>query len=261
MKKVFAIFTILICAAIFASILPYPIFSPHTNISEQEAFLINNHRESEMLATRSQEVKILDANFSQIDAILPLSSKFEVLDMSTGQSFLAERTGGVYHFDVQPATSMDADIVTQIATQINGKESVNLMQNQLLLSCRASTASFSSPSNSFSTPDSLAPNKNPVLSKISASCERPAQCETSAPIWSWARHSVLVKLNECAYLPASIAYYPHGYTTSTNFLTGHLCIHFAGSRMDGTKKVDNSHQKCVDYARKNGKKFLQEHCF
>ncbi len=67
--------------------------------------------------------------------------------------------------------------------------------------------------------------------------------------WSMQRRSVLVILTDTAYLPASLVYYPHGYS-STNNMSGHLCLHFKGSKTDGTNEKDYHHQKAISKASK-----------
>ena len=63
--------------------------------------------------------------------------------------------------------------------------------------------------------------------------------------WSWKRRPILVKYNGRVYA-ASMNGMPHGTTTiSDNKFNGHFCIHFYGSKTQGTKKVDATHQNCV----------------
>jgi hypothetical protein len=66
----------------------------------------------------------------------------------------------------------------------------------------------------------------------------------------WRCHPVLVKLNENAYLPAAFISYKHGYNS-------HYCLHFNGSKTDGTNTADEDAQKCVKYAQKHGLKLLE----
>lgn len=198
MKKVFVILAFFLTASIFAALFPYPIFSKYTNISKNEAFLINNFHETEIKRTGSGSLQILNLKFEEISALLPINSIFEVFDIKTGQSFFAERIGGNSHFDIEPIDDANFKIVIQIATQNNSEKN----------------------------------------------------------FWTWTRQPVLVKLNDASFLPASIAYYPHGYVSrSTN---GHFCLHFLGSKTDGANKVDDFHQKCVAFAKRNGKEFIEK---
>lgn len=63
--------------------------------------------------------------------------------------------------------------------------------------------------------------------------------------WTWDRRPVLVKLNETAYLPASLICYPHGFNN-------HFCLHFKNSRMHGTNKKDEEAQKAISFALRKG---------
>ena len=74
--------------------------------------------------------------------------------------------------------------------------------------------------------------------------------------WSWKRIPVLVKLNENAYLPASLACYPHGFST-TNLINGHLCLHFKNSKTNGTNRMDEKHQENVEKAYEIGQDYLK----
>ncbi len=66
---------------------------------------------------------------------------------------------------------------------------------------------------------------------------------------SWQRHPVLIKLTESAYLPASLASYPHGFER-------HYCLHFKGSKTHGTREEDPAHQSCIKKAQTLGKNYL-----
>ena len=69
--------------------------------------------------------------------------------------------------------------------------------------------------------------------------------------WSWETRPVLIKLNETAYLPASITCYPHGYNN-------HFCLHFKDSKTDGTQKISEKHQQTIAEAIRLGKKIIYE---
>ena len=200
MKTVFNIFSFTLIALLICAVFPYPAFSRYTNITQIEAYKINNFHESEITNQASQKTEILDLKFESLDLIFPINSQFEIFDMHSSSSFMATRTGGKNHFDIEPVDFENAQIIQQIAAENNSAES---------------------------------------------------------QIWSWTRHPVIVKLNEHAFLPASIAYYPHGHTKNPVITNGHFCLHFAGSKTDGTNMVDDFHQKCVAYAKRNGKNFLK----
>ena len=67
--------------------------------------------------------------------------------------------------------------------------------------------------------------------------------------WSWARRPVWVEIKPDYWVAASINGYPHGnsYIKNTG-MNGHTCIHFLLSKTHGTKRVDEAHQACVEYA-------------
>lgn len=68
--------------------------------------------------------------------------------------------------------------------------------------------------------------------------------------FSWKRRAILVKYNGHVYA-ASMNGMPHGTQTITdNGFEGHFCIHFYGSKTHGTKRVDKTHQNCVETAMK-----------
>ena len=67
--------------------------------------------------------------------------------------------------------------------------------------------------------------------------------------WSWVRRPVWVEINPGVWVAGSINGYPHGnsYIKDTG-MPGHTCIHFLNSKTHGTKRVDEGHQACVEYA-------------
>ena len=181
----------LLISALFACILPYPIFSNYNNITEKNAFDINNYKEIELSNSTDQPSSILDLEwFEEIECLLPLDSEFEVIDLNTEQTISVVRTGGKNHADIEPKEEKDYEILQDIY------------------------------------------QKN----------------------WTWNRRPVLVKINDFSYLPASLAGYPHGYSNTNN--TGHFCLHFKNSKMHGTNRIDDQHQKNVNYAKEIGSQFL-----
>lgn len=68
--------------------------------------------------------------------------------------------------------------------------------------------------------------------------------------WSWARRPVWVEIDG-RFFAGSINGMPHGFSILDNGEGGHTCIHFLNSKTHGTKRVDESHQACVEYAQKN----------
>ena len=53
------------------------------------------------------------------------------------------------------------------------------------------------------------------------------------------------------FFAASTNGMPHGFSILDNNEGGHTCIHFLNSKTHGTKRVDEQHQACVEYAHKN----------
>lgn len=175
------IFMLAVCTV--SALLPYPIFSSYTNITEQNAYEINNFQETEHNNNFSITPKVLNLEFKDINSILP--DKFEIIDIETEEILNATRIGGNSH----------ADVV-------------------------------------------LDENSQALFHEI---------CEN----WNWSRRPVLVKINETAYLPASIICYPHGYNN-------HFCLHFKNSKTHGTNRVDTESQKAIDKAFKIGKSLIGE---
>lgn len=61
--------------------------------------------------------------------------------------------------------------------------------------------------------------------------------------WSWKRRAVTVQMDDGIKIAASMNGMPHGQgAIQGNQFNGHFCIHFAGSRTHGRKKVDLAHQ-------------------
>ena len=177
----------------FCAILPYPIFSNHTNIPESVSYDINNFHEIEIQNKELQTAQVLPLTFEVVDLLIPIGTEFEIFDIKTNISYFVKRTGGIHHADIEP---------------------ISLENAKLLL-------------------------------------------ESAENKWSWNRRPVIVKLNELAYVPASLSAYPHGYTNQ-NYISGHLCLHFENSKMDGTKEVDFKHQQSINLAKEKSKDFLKK---
>lgn len=109
MKKttLFYIMIFVFVTAVFSSLLPYPIFSNYTNVSENEIFDINNYQETELTQIYNHSPQVLDLDFKQINALLPIESKFEIFDITGENSFIAQRTGGQNHLDIEPTSEED----------------------------------------------------------------------------------------------------------------------------------------------------------
>ena len=99
-QKLFKICIFLFCASIFAMLFPYPIFSSYTNITKSELHQINSYRETEIENNSKIETKVLNLDFDQVDALIPIGSNFEIYDISIDETLLAKRIGGYGHFDI-----------------------------------------------------------------------------------------------------------------------------------------------------------------
>lgn len=193
MKQTTLIFVMIftLTALIFSCFFPYPIFSNYNNITQSNAYDINNYQETEFQSQNSQTAKIINLEWNQADNLIPQDSEFEIVDLQSGQSFIAMRTGGENHADIEPKSETDVQLLKQFTT------------------------------------------------------------------WTWTRRPVLVKLNDFAYLPASLAPYPHGFCQMQTSINGHMCLHFKNSKTHGTNRQDEQHQKCVQKATTLGEKYLQ----
>lgn len=68
--------------------------------------------------------------------------------------------------------------------------------------------------------------------------------------WSWTRRPVWVEIDGKFYAGSSNGM-PHGFDILETGEGGHTCIHFLNSKTHGTKRVDEAHQTCVEYASKH----------
>lgn len=63
--------------------------------------------------------------------------------------------------------------------------------------------------------------------------------------WSWDRRPVLLNYQSEVYA-ASMNGMPHSWRSiTTNHMDGHFCIHFFGSRIDSSQRVDANHLQCA----------------
>lgn len=64
--------------------------------------------------------------------------------------------------------------------------------------------------------------------------------------WSWKRRAVIVQTDDGVKIAASMNGMPHGQgAIKDNQFNGHFCIHFAGSKTHGSRKVDLAHQMMI----------------
>lgn len=63
--------------------------------------------------------------------------------------------------------------------------------------------------------------------------------------WSWERRAVMVQIRS-QFIAASINGMPHGtQSIRSNDFNGHFCVHFLGSRIHKTGRIDQDHQAMV----------------
>ncbi len=119
MRKIFYIVFFVVSMCIFSAIAPYPVFSNHTNITEGLAYQINNYRETEISPKSNQTPEILMLDFQVVNNLLPVGAQFEIFDIFSDNKFVAQRTGGVFHLDVEPKDKANAQQVLDIAQEWN----------------------------------------------------------------------------------------------------------------------------------------------
>ena len=84
-----------------SSHLLYPVFSPYTNITSQNAYEINNYFETEISDISTQKDQLLDIDWFYINYLLPLDTEMELIDLQSNTTFLAKRIGGINHADIE----------------------------------------------------------------------------------------------------------------------------------------------------------------
>lgn len=116
MRKSFLLYVIVFIFVVgsFSAILPYPIFSNYTNVTEKNIFDINNYFESEYENTQTHLNKILNLDWSGIDCLIHNDSMFEIVDIDSEQNFFVKRIGGTNHADIIPASQNDLEIISTI---------------------------------------------------------------------------------------------------------------------------------------------------
>ena len=73
--------------------------------------------------------------------------------------------------------------------------------------------------------------------------------QTRGGSWSWTRRAIWVTLEDGRTFAASANGVPHGGSTiNNNGFPGHFCVHFLNSRIHGTNRVDQEHQKQIKIA-------------
>lgn len=62
--------------------------------------------------------------------------------------------------------------------------------------------------------------------------------------WSWVRRAIVVEVGGVK-IAGSMNGFPHGFQSITNGFPGHFCLHFYGSKLHKTRKMDKDHQRMV----------------
>ena len=76
------------------------------------------------------------------------------------------------------------------------------------------------------------------------------------------RRSILITVGGHTYAASMYGIphnYPEGDTIANNAYNGQFCVHFVGSKVHKSQKVDSGHQKAIQYAYKNGKSSLEKY--
>lgn len=118
MRKSFLLYVIVFIFVVgtFSAILPYPIFSNYTNVTEKNVYEINNYYESEYENNQTHTNKILNLDWSGIDCLIHNDSEFEVIDIETEQTFYVKRIGGTNHADITAVSQNDFETIKNLYT-------------------------------------------------------------------------------------------------------------------------------------------------
>ena len=100
-KLVVYIFIFFLSASVFASLFPYPIFSPYTNLTKSNMFEISNFKETEVNSQTESGIKTLLVDWNIADALIEQERIYRLIDLNSGESILIERIGGTQHADVE----------------------------------------------------------------------------------------------------------------------------------------------------------------
>ena len=100
-KLVVYIFIFFLSASVFASLFPYPIFSPYTNVTKSNMFEISNFKETEVNSQTESGIKTLLVDWNIADALIEQEKIYRLIDLHSGESILIERIGGIEHADIE----------------------------------------------------------------------------------------------------------------------------------------------------------------
>lgn len=100
MKKLFVIIIFVFSSLIFTAIVPYPLFSQTVEMTNLQESQINDFHESEVKSCIFSEPKLLDLSFNELNPIVELSEKYELVNLLTNQIYTFTRIGGTSHLDI-----------------------------------------------------------------------------------------------------------------------------------------------------------------
>lgn len=114
MSKYFTLFLIVVffIANFWASVFPYPFFSPSTTLTVGQNQDLNDRNEGENSpVTGSSDIKVVNLNwFDVVDTFFEKYVTVRVIDINTKKQYYVKRTGGYNHADVEPIDSKNVDI-------------------------------------------------------------------------------------------------------------------------------------------------------
>lgn len=118
--KFMCLTTFILLVPLFSMLMPYPIFSASTNLTENSISKINDYVEIESSNHDTNTISILKIKWKNgTNNIFEKESEYEIFDLTTAQSFNIKRVGGKNHADIVPATDTDYEIMKEIYSPWN----------------------------------------------------------------------------------------------------------------------------------------------
>lgn len=109
------IFGFVFSVGIFSSLLPYPILSNYTNITAKQSHEINVYQETETQNFTNASNTMLDLSWQEgIDSLFSFDTPYQIIDITTEESFFIQRIGGKNHADVVADSEEDAETIKTI---------------------------------------------------------------------------------------------------------------------------------------------------
>ena len=113
MSKYFTLFLIVVffIANFWASVFPYPFFSPSTTLTVGQNQDLNDRNEGENSpVTGSSDIKVVNLDwFDVVDTFFEKYVTVRVIDINTKKQYYVKRTGGYNHADVEPIDSKNVE--------------------------------------------------------------------------------------------------------------------------------------------------------